>query len=61
MQPRLIRIELDSAGPSIKGKLIADEGSPHPFSGWISLLAELQALLENGPGPVAGNEAERRR
>jgi len=41
-----ITLELDSGGPPISGRLHAGSGPGRPFTGWISLLAELEAAIE---------------
>jgi hypothetical protein len=43
---RLISISLDEAGPPISGTLSSGAEPPRCFTGWLSLLAELQAAVD---------------
>jgi hypothetical protein len=43
-QPRRIVLELDPGAP-INGRLYAEPNLPRPFTGWLSLLVQLQTAL----------------
>jgi hypothetical protein len=46
--PRRITLELDPGDLPISGRLMANPGSGQPFTGWLSLLAALEAMVESG-------------
>jgi hypothetical protein len=55
-------LELDFAGETIAGQLHEDDRPPRAFSGWLELVALVEAARERGaapeaPGPGAGVDA----
>jgi hypothetical protein len=48
-----IRLELEVEGESVKGRAIDGPGGFHDFSGWLGLIAALDALIGAAPaGPT---------
>jgi hypothetical protein len=49
--PLHIDLDLDVHGGEVEGRAARAGGPERPFSGWVELLAALDALIESGAEP----------
>jgi hypothetical protein len=50
--PVRLELELDSHEGHIEGRIGDGYGQPLPFTGWLELMAALEALAAKRPGPT---------
>ena len=48
-----LRVELDSQGDSISGRVLDEDGAGRSFSGWVGLAAVIEAASEAAAGDAA--------
>jgi hypothetical protein len=57
--PIRLELEVDAHGDHIAGRIGDAKGQVVPFTGWLELIAAIEALSESRPGPRSGNGGAR--